>query len=158
MSFQLTVEYTLQYLLRAIIRDIVRVTLKNEKDFYINVTLIQAKKAAAINGQLSSSPVTVKSEPKSESIPSKSDTSRTSTVKKESATTPSTKKETTTSAIKKEPMTSTIKKERKRDSAPPKRKNTNIDSDDDDVPLVSYLFNSTFMYIIIRQRKRKVNH
>jgi hypothetical protein len=116
---------------------------------------LQAKKAAAINGQPSSTPVTVKTEPKTVSTPSKTDSPKISPIKKEpttttpiakketttptakkETTTPTAKKETTTPVIKKESTSIFIKKEPKIDSSPPKRKSTGIDSDDD-IPLVS---------------------
>ncbi|CAF0773645.1 unnamed protein product [Rotaria sordida] len=103
-----------------------------------------AKKAAAINGQASSTFVTIKNESKTELTPTKKDASETSTVKKESttptvkkeSTTPTVKKETTTTpVIKKESTTPIIKKEPKSESSPPKRKSTNVETDDDDMPL-----------------------
>jgi hypothetical protein len=127
----------------------------------------QAKKAAAINGQSSS---TIKNEPKGDSkLPTTATTSspKIPTVKKESTVTPPVvKKESTTPIIKKE-VTSTvapiaikkevtptvapiaikkevtptvapivIKKEPKPDLPVPKRKSTNVESDDD-IPLVN---------------------
>jgi hypothetical protein len=114
----------------------------------------QAKKAAAINGQSSS---TIKNEPKGDSkLPTTATTSspKIPTVKKESTVTPPVvKKESTTPIIKKEvtptvapiaikkEVTPTvapivIKKEPKPDLPVPKRKSTNVESDDD-IPLVN---------------------
>ncbi len=75
----------------------------------------------------------IKKEPKVDSTPT-ADSPKISIVKKEPITTPVVKKESkseTTVNIKKEP-------------SPPKRKNTHIDSDDDDLPLVRsfYIYSS----------------
>ncbi|CAF0777343.1 unnamed protein product [Adineta steineri] len=110
-----------------------------------------AKKAAAINGQSSSSlsstititPVTIKTEPKAELTPSKTDTSQTTPVNKKATTIPVIKTESTNPVVKKETTPVVIKKEPKPESSPPKRKSTTAESDDDDLPLAKKAKNQT---------------
>ncbi|CAF2335958.1 unnamed protein product [Rotaria sp. Silwood2] len=117
-----------------------------------------AKKVAAINGETSSTPVTIKNEPKTELTPTKKDSSETSTVRKES-TTPTVKKETTTPVIKKESTTPVIKKEPKSvSSSPPKRKSATVDTDDDDIPLAKKAKSQTerksASSVVVKQEKK----
>ncbi|CAF1070161.1 unnamed protein product [Adineta steineri] len=98
-----------------------------------------AKKAAAMNGYHLTTPVngkkdsvpvtdslktpTIKKEPKTESTPT-TDSPKTSIVKKETTT-------TTPTTIKKEPKSETTPVTFKKEPSPPKRKNSNVESDDD---------------------------
>ncbi|CAF0780442.1 unnamed protein product [Rotaria sp. Silwood1] len=129
-----------------------------------------AKKATAINGEISSTPVTIKNESKTVLTPTKKESSETSTVKKESTTpivkkettTPVIKKESTTPVIKKESTTPVIKKEPKSESSssssPPKRKSTNVDTDDDDIPLAkkakSQIEKKSTSSVVVKKEKK----
>lgn len=139
----MSVQFTVEYFLRGIIRDL------------IYFSRLQAKKAAAINGQASASTS------KPPSTPIKSSPPKTSVVKNESPIIPTAKSQpvTTSTTVKSEPVTTPIvakstpvntptaksepttptvvKKEPKNEPSPPKRKSKTADSDDDDdVPLV----------------------
>lgn len=116
--------------------------IKEPTIIYILVFL-QAKKAAAINGQPSSTSVPAKTE----LTPSKTSSPKTPIVKKEPVTTPVAKKEPvttpvaknetkTTPVIKKDTTPVVVKTEPKSESSTPKRKSKNVDSDEDDIPLV----------------------
>ncbi len=142
--------------------------IKEPTIIYILVFL-QAKKAAAINGQSSSTPVTIKIEPKTTSTPSKTNSPKTPpvkkdatptttppvkketttpTAKKDTAATPVIKKESTTPVTKKETTPVVIKKEPNTDASPSKRKSVNLDSDDD-VPLVNYIIYYPLLFYVL---------
>lgn len=83
--------------------------------------------------------------PKKESTtthPPKKDSTTPNPPRKESTTPVSSKKDSTTPTSAKKELTTTItiKKEPKSESTPPKRKSETIDTDEDDVPLVSGYF------------------
>ncbi|CAF1614073.1 unnamed protein product [Rotaria magnacalcarata] len=107
-----------------------------------------AKKAAAINGQITSTSVAVRHEPKKDSSPTKKDTPETPTIKKEPVT-PAVKKESTTPV--------TVKQEPKSESAHSKRKNTHVDTDDDDIPLAKKAKNQAQRKSVPVVKKEKIS-